>query len=112
MKFRFPIIIIDEDWRSDSASGLGIRALAKAIEDQGTEVVGGFTYFDVSMVGGDTGVSFRSIHEPATGATCTVISNTTDGAWPVARFLIERLRAAESEAMSEIPSDAVAEAEG
>jgi arginine decarboxylase len=50
MKFRFPIIIIDEDWRSDSASGLGIRALAKAIEDQGTEVVGGFTYFDVSMV--------------------------------------------------------------
>ena len=28
MKFRFPIIIIDEDWRSDSASGLGIRALA------------------------------------------------------------------------------------
>ena len=66
----------------------------------------------VSMVGGDTGVSFRSIHEPATGATCTVISNTTDGAWPVARFLIERLRAAESEAMSEIPSDAVAEAEG
>jgi arginine decarboxylase len=50
MKFRYPIIIIDEDWRSDSASGLGIRALAKAIEDQGTEVVGGFTYFDVSMV--------------------------------------------------------------
>ncbi len=50
MKFRFPVIIIDEDWRSDSASGLGIRALAKAIEDQGTEVVGGFTYVDVSMV--------------------------------------------------------------
>ncbi|MGE0310474.1 MAG: Orn/Lys/Arg decarboxylase N-terminal domain-containing protein [Lautropia sp.] len=50
MKFRFPVVIIDEDWRSDSASGLGIRALAKAIEDQGTEVVGGFTYYDVTMV--------------------------------------------------------------
>ena len=50
MKFRFPIIIIDEDWRSDSASGLGIRALAKAIEDLDMEVVGGFTYTDVTMV--------------------------------------------------------------
>ncbi|MGD9945410.1 MAG: Orn/Lys/Arg decarboxylase N-terminal domain-containing protein [Burkholderiaceae bacterium] len=50
MKFRYPIVIIDEDWKADSASGLGIRALAKAVEDQGWEVVGGFTYIDVSMV--------------------------------------------------------------
>ncbi|TAG28422.1 MAG: lysine decarboxylase, partial [Burkholderiales bacterium] len=50
MKFRFPVVIIDEDWRSESSSGLGIRALAKAIEDQGVEVVGGFTYVDVGMV--------------------------------------------------------------
>ncbi len=50
MKFRFPVIIIDEDWRSDSASGLGIRAVAKALEEQQMEVIGGFTYFDVSMV--------------------------------------------------------------
>jgi arginine decarboxylase len=50
MKFRFPVVIIDEDWKSDSASGLGIRALAKALEDEGMEVVGGFTYVDVSMV--------------------------------------------------------------
>ena len=50
MKFRFPIIIIDEDWKAESASGLGIRALGKAIEEQGWEVVGGFTYIDVSMV--------------------------------------------------------------
>ncbi len=50
MKFRFPVIIIDEDWKSESSSGLGIRALAKAIEDQGIEVVGGFTYIDVTMV--------------------------------------------------------------
>ena len=50
MKFRFPVIIIDEDWKSESSSGLGIRALAKAIEDQGMDVVGGFTYVDVTMV--------------------------------------------------------------
>jgi arginine decarboxylase len=50
MKFRFPVVIIDEDWRAESSSGLGIRALAKALEDQGMEVVGGFTYVDVGMV--------------------------------------------------------------
>ncbi|NCX23154.1 MAG: lysine decarboxylase, partial [Betaproteobacteria bacterium] len=50
MKFRFPVVIIDEDWRSDSASGLGIRALAKALEELHMEVVGGFTYVDVGMV--------------------------------------------------------------
>ena len=50
MKFRFPVIIIDEDWRAESSSGLGIRALAKALEEQGVEVVGGFTYVDVGMV--------------------------------------------------------------
>ena len=50
MKFRFPVIIIDEDWRAESASGLGIRALAKALEEQDMEVVGGFTYVDVGMV--------------------------------------------------------------
>ncbi|MFA7506110.1 MAG: arginine/lysine/ornithine decarboxylase [Burkholderiaceae bacterium] len=50
MKFRFPVVIIDEDWKSDSASGLGIRALAKALEDEGMEVIGGFTYIDVAMV--------------------------------------------------------------
>ena len=32
MKFRFPIVIIDEDFRSENNSGLGIRALADAIE--------------------------------------------------------------------------------
>ncbi len=50
MKFRFPIVIIDEDWRAESSSGLGIRALARALEEQGMEVVGGFTYTDVGMV--------------------------------------------------------------
>ena len=50
MKFRFAVIIIDEDWRAESASGLGIRALAKALEEQGGELVDGFSYLAVGMV--------------------------------------------------------------
>ncbi|HQZ57827.1 MAG TPA: Orn/Lys/Arg decarboxylase N-terminal domain-containing protein, partial [Ottowia sp.] len=49
MKFRFPIVIIDEDYRADNISGLGIRALAKAIEDEGFEVVGATSYGDLSQ---------------------------------------------------------------
>ncbi|HEU0199056.1 MAG TPA: arginine/lysine/ornithine decarboxylase [Burkholderiaceae bacterium] len=48
MRFRFPIVIIDEDFRSENASGLGIRALAKAIEDQGVEVLGVTSYGDLA----------------------------------------------------------------
>ncbi len=49
MKFHFPVIVIDEDFRSENASGLGIRALAKAIEDEGIEVIGVTTYSDLSQ---------------------------------------------------------------
>ena len=49
MKFRFPIVIIDEDFRSENTSGLGIRALAKAIEDDGFEVLGVTSYGDLSQ---------------------------------------------------------------
>ena len=49
MKLKFPVIIIDEDYRSDNASGLGIRALAKAIEDEGVEVIGVTSYGDLSQ---------------------------------------------------------------
>ncbi len=48
MKFHFPVIIIDEDYRSENTSGLGIRALAKAIEDEGFEVVGVTSYGDLT----------------------------------------------------------------
>jgi len=48
MKFRFPIVIIDEDFRSENSSGLGIRVLAKAIEDEGTEVLGVTSYGDLT----------------------------------------------------------------
>jgi arginine decarboxylase len=49
MKFRFPIVIIDEDFRSENASGLGIRALADAIEKEGMEVLGVTSYGDLSQ---------------------------------------------------------------
>ena len=48
MKFNFPIIIIDEDFRAENASGLGIRALAEAIQKEGIEVLGVTSYGDLS----------------------------------------------------------------
>ena len=48
MRFHFPIIIIDEDFRSENASGLGIRALADAIEKEGLDVLGVTSYGDLS----------------------------------------------------------------
>ena len=49
MRFRFPIVIIDEDFRSENASGLGIRALAEAIQKEGFEVLGVTSYGDLSQ---------------------------------------------------------------
>jgi arginine decarboxylase len=48
MKFRFPVVIIDEDFRSENSSGLGIRMLAKAIEAEGFEVLGVTSYGDLT----------------------------------------------------------------
>ncbi len=48
MKFRYPVVIIDEDFRSENASGLGIRVLAKAIEEEGFEVIGVTSFVDMS----------------------------------------------------------------
>ena len=43
---------------------------------------------DVAMLEGfDAGVSFRSAHDPARRITYAVLSNTTRGAWPIARCL-------------------------
>jgi len=49
MKFRFPIVIIDEAFRSENPSGLGIRALAPALEGGGYEVMGVTSYGDLSQ---------------------------------------------------------------
>jgi CubicO group peptidase (beta-lactamase class C family) len=79
--------IVSTDWvgemvcpRSDAGSrryGLGFWL------DASTEAV--------MLEGSDAGVSFRTMHDASSGATQTVISNTSDGAWPIARFLNERL---------------------
>ncbi|HEY6135626.1 MAG TPA: arginine/lysine/ornithine decarboxylase [Rubrivivax sp.] len=49
LRFRFPIVIIDEDFRSENTSGLGIRALAQAIEKEGFEILGATSYGDLSQ---------------------------------------------------------------
>jgi len=45
----------------------------------------------VILEGADAGVSFRTVHDRAAGLTHTVLSNTTSGAWPVARRLRDLL---------------------
>jgi hypothetical protein len=41
----------------------------------------------VALEGYDAGVSFRSVCRPERMLVSSVLSNTTDGAWPVARLL-------------------------
>jgi CubicO group peptidase (beta-lactamase class C family) len=45
----------------------------------------------VMLEGSDAGVSFRTVHHPIERLTHTVLSNTTEGAWPIARHLGEIL---------------------
>jgi CubicO group peptidase (beta-lactamase class C family) len=40
----------------------------------------------VNIRGSDAGVSFTTLHDPQTDTTCTVVSNWTDGAWPLVRL--------------------------
>jgi CubicO group peptidase (beta-lactamase class C family) len=47
----------------------------------------------LAIEGYDPGISFRSVHDPASTTTWTVVSNTSEGAWPVARLLREMLTA-------------------
>jgi CubicO group peptidase (beta-lactamase class C family) len=41
----------------------------------------------VELHGYDAGASFRSVHDPSTGLTHTVLANTSEGAWPVTEHL-------------------------
>ncbi len=45
----------------------------------------------VELHGYDAGVSFRSVHDPASTTTYTVISNSTEGTWPIESLLDDRL---------------------
>jgi CubicO group peptidase (beta-lactamase class C family) len=46
----------------------------------------------VWLEGYDAGVSFASLHQPSSSITHTVISNWSDGAWPITTLLHDRLR--------------------
>lgn len=48
MRFHFPIVIIDEDFRTENTSGSGIRQLADAISKEGVEVEGYTSYGDLT----------------------------------------------------------------
>jgi CubicO group peptidase (beta-lactamase class C family) len=51
----------------------------------------GATSDAIALLGFDAGVSLRTVHVPSTGTTWTMLSNTSDGAWPMARRLAELL---------------------
>jgi len=61
------------------------------VPDEGMRYGLGFWLADagatVTLEGYDAGVSFRSSHDPTNGDTFTVASNTSGGAWPVARAI-------------------------
>jgi CubicO group peptidase (beta-lactamase class C family) len=44
----------------------------------------------VALEGHDAGISFWTMHDPVAGTTHTVLSNTSEGAWPLARYLVSR----------------------
>jgi CubicO group peptidase (beta-lactamase class C family) len=45
----------------------------------------------IRLEGADAGVSFRAEHRPSTDSSFTVLSNWSDGAWPIARLLAQLL---------------------
>lgn len=65
----------------------------QVVEDEGMRYGRGFWLGldDATIVleGYDAGVSGRTWHDPASGITVSVLSNTSDGAWPVLRALRE-----------------------
>ncbi|MDZ7925166.1 MAG: arginine/lysine/ornithine decarboxylase [Marinagarivorans sp.] len=63
MKFHFPVVIIDEDFRSDNISGSGIRELSDSISTEGFEVVGYTSYVDLS-----------AFAQQASRASCFILS--------------------------------------
>ena len=66
--------------RSDSASGSYGYGLGFWLDDATNAVM---------FEGADAGVSFRTVHDRTGRFTWTVLSNTTEGAWPVVRRLGE-----------------------
>lgn len=66
----------------DTGEGMGY-GLGFWLEQDGPAVI---------LEGYDAGVSFNSLHDPTTSTTATVMSNTTEGAWPMIEGLRSTLR--------------------
>jgi CubicO group peptidase (beta-lactamase class C family) len=85
-------------WRALDAGELVSARLVAELTRPHSEVPGGRRRYglgfwldatrDVVMLEGhDAGVSFRTVHDRERDLTYTVVSNTSEGAWPVARLL-------------------------
>jgi CubicO group peptidase (beta-lactamase class C family) len=79
--------IVSPDW---------VREIVRPRSDAPTKRYGLGFWLDAStdaviLEGMDAGVSFRSTHDPASNVTFTVVSNTTVGAWPVTRYLAQKI---------------------
>lgn len=84
----FDAKIVGEQWlremirpRSTTESGAHRYGFGLWMDGSGTAL---------QMEGADAGISFRSVCDPADASTWTVMSNTSDGAWPVARRIAAR----------------------
>ena len=83
--------------RTDRLAGAGRRdgataqRLAGGVQALRPRVPPRATGDGVWLEGYDAGVSFASLHQPSSSITYTVISNWSDGAWPVVRLLDDRL---------------------
>jgi arginine decarboxylase len=84
MRFRFPVVIIDEDFRSENASGLGIRTLAEAIEKEGMEVLGVTNYGDLT--------SFAQQQARASAFVLSIDDEELAGSAEDANTALEKLR--------------------
>jgi arginine decarboxylase len=85
MRFRFPVVIIDEDFRSENASGLGIRTLAAAIEKEGMEVLGVTNFGDLT--------SFAQQQARASAFILSIDDEELAGSAEDANKALEKLRA-------------------
>ncbi|MBW8327950.1 MAG: lysine decarboxylase, partial [Thiobacillus sp.] len=85
MRFRFPVVIIDEDFRSENASGLGIRTLAEAIEKEGMEVLGVTNYGDLT--------SFAQQQARASAFVLSIDDEELAGSAEDAQAALQKLRA-------------------
>ena len=97
MKFRFPIVIIDEDFRTENASGTGIRALAAAFEKEGVEFLAATSYGDLTAFAqhqSHASAFLLSIDDEEFGAGSP---EETESALKVLRRFIEEIRFKNSE---------------